>query len=71
MRMHSHGLQKLVDDKSVAICQQTSCEFIVQTCYPKACCNLFRPSCNNSAIDKLQQAGKIDDLQQVCGPCSV
>ena len=70
MRMHSHGLRKLVDDKSVASYQQTSCEFIAQTCYPKACCNLFRPSCNKSANDTLQQAGKIDDLQQVCGLCS-
>ena len=28
MRTHSHGLRKLVDDKSVASCQQTSCELL-------------------------------------------
>ena len=31
-------LRQLVDDKSVASCQQTCCKLIVETCYPLACC---------------------------------
>ena len=89
--MRSHGLRQLVDDKSVASCQQTCCKMIVKTCYPQACCKLFQQvvtslqmtSCNKpdfyklpatlmkltsllQFVDKLQQVGKIDNLQQVC-----
>ena len=42
IRMRSHGLRQLVDDKSVASCQQTCCKLIVKTCYPQACCKLFQ-----------------------------
>ena len=42
IRMRSHGLGQLVDDKSVASCQQTCCKLIVKTCYPQACCKLFQ-----------------------------
>ena len=35
IRMHSHGLRQLVDDTSVASCQQTFCKFIVKTFYPQ------------------------------------
>ena len=41
IRMRSHGLRQLVDDKSVASCQQTCCKLILKTCYPQACCKLF------------------------------
>ena len=41
IRMCSHGLRQLVDDKSVACCQQTCCKLVVKTCYPQACCKLF------------------------------
>ena len=35
IRMRSYGLRQLiVDDKSVASCQQTCCKLIVKTCYP-------------------------------------
>ena len=41
IRMHSHGLRQLVDDKSsVASCQQACCMLIVQTCYQQVCCKL-------------------------------
>ena len=40
-RMRSDGLPQLVDDKSVANCQQTCCKLIVKT-YPQACCKLFQ-----------------------------
>ena len=43
--MRSHGLRQLVNDKSVASCQQTCCKLIVKivkTCYPQACCRLFQ-----------------------------
>ena len=33
---------QLIDDKSVASCQQTCCKLIVQTCYPRAFCKLFK-----------------------------
>ena len=41
IRMRSHCLRQLVDDKSVASCQQICSKFIVKTCYPQACCKLF------------------------------
>ena len=41
IRMCSHGLRQLVDDKSVACCQQTCCKLVVKTYYPQACCKLF------------------------------
>ena len=42
IRMRSHGLRQLVDDKSIASCQQTCCKLIVKTCYPQACYKLFQ-----------------------------
>ena len=36
IRMRSHGLRQLVDNKSVANCQQTCCKLISKTCYPQA-----------------------------------
>ena len=39
--MRSHGLRQLVDDKSVASCQQTFGKLIVKTCYPQACYKLI------------------------------
>ena len=35
-------LRQLVDDKSVASCQQICSRLIVKTCYPDACCKLFQ-----------------------------
>ena len=42
IRMRSHGLRQLVDDKSVASCQQACCKLILKTFYPQACCKLFQ-----------------------------
>ena len=42
IRMRLHGLRQLVDDKSVASCQQTCCKLMVQTCYAQACCKSFQ-----------------------------
>ena len=42
IRIRSHGLRQLVDDKSVASCQQTCCKLIVQTCYQQARCKWFQ-----------------------------
>ena len=36
IRMRSHGLRQLVNDKSVESCQLTCCMLIVKTCYPQA-----------------------------------
>ena len=78
IRMRSHGLRQLVDDKSVARCQQACCKLIVKTCYPQACCKLFaqvltslqmKSLLQKFLVDKLQQEqdGKTDNLQQVWG----
>ena len=61
IRMRSHGLRQLVDDKPVASCQQTCCKLIVKTCYHRACCKLFQQvvtsqqmtSCNKPDFNKL------------------
>ena len=51
IRMDSHGLRQLIDDKSVASCQ------IVKTCsYPQ----VVSTSYNKSANDKLQQKSNFD-----------
>ena len=42
IRMRSHGLRQLVDDKSVASCQETCCKLIVKTCYPQPSCKFFQ-----------------------------
>ena len=58
IRMRSHG--SIVDDKSVASCQQTCCKLTVKTCYPQACCkfqqvvtNLQMTSCNKPDFNTL------------------
>ena len=38
IRMRLRGLRQLVDDKSVASCQQTYCELIVKPCHPQVYC---------------------------------
>ena len=74
--MRSHGLRQLVDDKSIASCQQTCCKLIVKTSYPQACCKLFQQvvtnlqieSCNKSDLtDLVTNCNKIDNVQEVCG----
>ena len=40
IRLRSHGLRQLFDDKSIASCQQTYCKLIIKTVYPQACCKL-------------------------------
>ena len=47
----------------VASCQQTCCKLIIST----GMLQVVSTSCNKSANGKLQQADKIDNLQQVCG----
>ena len=42
IRMRSHGLRQLVENKSVASCQQTCYKLIVKTCYPQASFKLFK-----------------------------
>ena len=40
--MHSHDLRQLVDDKTVASCQQIRCKLIVRTSYLQVCYKLFQ-----------------------------
>ena len=61
IRMRSHGLRQLVDDKSVASCEQACCKLILKTFYPQACYKLFQQvaaslqmtSCNKPGFNKL------------------
>ena len=61
IRMRSHGLLQLVDDKSVASCEQTGCKLIVKTCYPQPCYKLLQKvikslqmtSCNKHDFNSL------------------
>ena len=61
IRMRSYGLRQLVDDKSVASCQQACCKLILKTFYLQACYMLFQQvatslqmtSCNKPNFNKL------------------
>ena len=71
--MHSHHLRQLVDDKTVASCQQTCCKLIVKTCYPQACCKLFQQvvtslemtNCNKPDTNLLQ----LDEIDKFVATC--
>ena len=92
IRMRSHRLLRLDDNRSAASCQQAWCNLIIETLCSQAWCKLFEQlaaslqisSCNKSdfhrlaatwwnwqaccnLLTNLQQAGKIHNLQQVCG----
>ena len=56
IRMRSHGLRQLTDDKSVASCQQTCCKLIVKNLSSTGLLQVVSTSCDKSANDKLQQA---------------
>ena len=61
IRMRSHRLLRLDDNKSAASCQQAWCKLIVKTFYPQAQCKLLRQlaaslqtwSCNKSDLRRL------------------
>ena len=62
------------DKKSVTSRQQACCKLstdLLQVDYynlsSTGLLQVVSTSCSKSANDKLQQAGKIDNLQQVCG----
>ena len=69
IRMRSHGLRQLVDENSVAVCQQTCFKLIVKTCYSQACCKLLQQvvtslqmtSCNKPDFKDLLQLHEIDN----------
>ena len=62
IRMRSHGLRQLVDDKSVASCQQIRCKLIVKTCYLQACCKLLQQVISTG----LSQLDKSDKFVATC-----
>ena len=74
IRMRSHGLRQLVEDKSVASCQQTCRKLIVQTCYQQAFCKLFQQvvtslqmtNCSKPVLTDLLQLDKIEKLVATC-----
>ena len=71
IRMCSHRLLRLSDNKSAAGCQQAWCKLIVKTFYPQAWCKLFQQlvtsrqisSCNKSDFHRLAASWWI---QQTC-----
>ena len=87
IRMRSHRLLRLDENKSAANCQQAWCKMIIETFYPQAWCKLHQvckyqvetsliftdllqvDEFNRLAatFDNLLEAGKIYNLQKVCG----
>ena len=73
IRMRSHGLRHLADDKSVASCQQACCKLILKTSHPQACCKLFQhvatshqmTSCNKPDFNKCCDLVKLTSLLQL------
>ena len=60
IRMRSHGLRQLVDDKSVASFQQTCCKLIVKTCNLQACCKLLQ-----QAVCKIMKSFNKSDFNRL------
>ena len=56
----SHGMRQLVNDRSVASCQQTCCKLIFKTCYQQACCKLFQQVVTSLILTGLLQHDEID-----------
>ena len=78
IRMRSHRLLRLDDNKFAASCQQAWCKLIFKTFYSQAWCKLFQQlaaslqisSCNKQIFTDLMQldeAGKTHNLNQICG----
>ena len=63
--MRSHGLRQLVDDKSVASCQQTCCKVIVKTCYHGLATNCFNKFKGLAASLKMARP-TLTDLLKTC-----
>ena len=55
IRMRSHRLLRLDDNKSAASCPQAWCKLIVKTFYPQARCKLFQTTYSKSVNFKLNQ----------------
>ena len=82
IRMHSHGLRQLVDDKSVASCQQVATSLsissncnksvkirLVATCHLQTCYNLLQQLAASHEDNKFEQSTcnkSVDNLQQTC-----
>ena len=62
------GLRQLVEDKSIASCQQTCWKLIVKTCYPQACCKLFQQVVTSLQLilTDLLQPDEIDKFVATC-----
>ena len=58
IRMCSHGLPQLFDDKSFASCQQTCSKLVFNTCFQNSAglLQVLSASCNSSANHNLEQA---------------
>ena len=64
LRMRSHGMRQLVDDMSVASCQQTCCMLIV-----KLVIHRLAASCNKSAKDILTNFLQLDEIDKFVAAC--
>ena len=66
IRMRSHGLRRLNDDKSVVSYRQTCCKLIVQTCYSQACCKLFQQVVTSLQVTSCNILDQIDKFVAIC-----
>ena len=48
-------------------CNKSGNDKLQQACFLQTCCNLMKLTSSLQLFDKLQQAGKVDNLQQVFG----
>ena len=77
IRMRSHCLPRLDDNKLAARCEQACCKFTVIVCKYQVSTSLiftdllqpFEHSNLLQLVDNLQQSGKIRNLQEICGVC--
>ena len=63
--MRSQGLPQLLEDMSVAICQQTCFKMIVKACWQQACCKWHVAT--SLILTDLLQLDEIDKFVATCG----
>ena len=66
IRMCSHCLLRLDDNKSAESCEHAWCKFIVNVCKYQVSTSLIFTDLLQP-VEHLQQSGKIHNLQEICG----
>ena len=73
IRMRSHGCENvglLTTSLLQVDCHKKACQGVSTSCNKPDFNNLMKLTSLLQLIDKLQKAGKTDNLQQICGVCS-